>query len=133
MWENYKMIRLLANAPQPEWACFAIITAWNPASTLRHPEENDAHQQDLLNQLMNFPLLEVWGCSPDLSWRERSVAVACPLAFARQLAIRFGQNAIYWVDQGGLWLVPVLLQHEETVSLGPLVDYWIASAPPPVK
>jgi hypothetical protein len=133
MWENYKMIRLLANAPQPEWACFAIITAWNPASTLRHPEENDAHQQDLLNQLINFPLLEVWGCSPDLSWRERSVAVACPLALARQLAIRFGQNAIYWVDQGELWLVPVLLHHEETVSLGPLVDYWIASAPPPVK
>lgn len=133
MWENYKKIRLLANAPQPEWTCFAIITAWNPASTLRHPEENDAHQQDLLNQLINFPLLEVWGCSPDLSWRERSVAVACPLAFARQLAIRFGQNAIYWVDQGELWLVPVLLQHEETVSLGPLVDYWIASAPPPVK
>ena len=41
----------------------------------------------------------------------------CDKSQAVQLALQFEQNAIYWVEQGELFLVPVLMSQQEE-SLG---------------
>lgn len=125
MWENYKHIRFLAEAKVPDWPCFAIITAWNPASQPLTREENEQRHLCLSARLCDYPYLGVWGCSPDLGWQEYSLAVACPLGVAMGLAAEHGQNALYWVEAGHLSLVPVLLD-EQVVVLGELASYWIA-------
>lgn len=125
MWENYKQIRFLAEVPTPDWPCFAIITAWNPASQPLTRTENELRHQALLARLCDYPHLGVWGSAPDLGWQEFSLAVACPLSVAMGLAAEHGQNAIYWIEGGCLSLIPVLLA-EEAVVLGALAPYWIA-------
>ncbi|WP_234919455.1 DUF3293 domain-containing protein, partial [Aeromonas veronii] len=66
-----------------------------------------------------------WGSDPDERWQESSLAVALSLPQARQLAARFGQNALYWVEDGQLWLTPVLTD-KSAVCLGNIESFWIA-------
>jgi len=94
---------------------FAIISAQNPAGHLQHPSRNlllDKHFSDFLDQF-NWPYREIIGCSPDLAFQEKSWAVVCDKAEAIDLAIKFEQNAIYWVEQDKLYLVPALLSEQE--------------------
>lgn len=66
-----------------------------------------------------------WGFDLDERWQESSLSVALSLPQARQLAAHFGQNAIHWVEDGQLWLVPVLID-KSAVCLGNIESFWIA-------
>lgn len=129
LWENYKKTRFIAPFEPPPWPAFAIITAWNPASQPMSERRNLRRERALWRQLEGESVAgPLWGSSPDEQWRESSLAVALPLARACELAVRFGQNALYWVEEGQLWLVPVLIENT-AVCLGNIESYWIARTP----
>ncbi len=69
-----------------------------------------------------------WGSSPDESWRESSLLLASSRAEAIDLAARFGQNALYWVERGELWLLPVLMKGIP-LHLGRIESHWIVRNP----
>ncbi len=91
------------------WAeTFAIITAANPGGVNYSPAENELADSRLQRALEDtgFPLLRIVGCSPDLVHREQSWAVAGLLLLeSLRIAKEFGQNAVFWVDQGWLYVV----------------------------
>jgi hypothetical protein len=65
-----------------------------------------------LNQ-QRLPYRSVIGSAPDKSFQEKSWIVLCDKGTAVDLAMQFEQNAIYWVERGELYLVPVLMNHPE--------------------
>lgn len=129
LWENYKKICFIAPFETPYWPGFAIITAWNPASQQVGERRNRRRERALWRLLtleLQVPVAgPFWGSDPDERWQESSLAVALSLPQARQVAARFGQHAIYWVEDGQLWLVP-LLTDKSTVCLGYIESHWIA-------
>ena len=123
LWESYKTSIFLCHQALKCDVDFAIISAQNPAGNTEHPYLNlrrDKELQAYLN-LQRLPSRSVIGSAPDLSFQEKSWIVLCDKSIALQLAQKFQQNAIYWVQQGELFLVPVLMpQHEE--SLGAFIE-----------
>ncbi len=119
LWESYKTSIFLCHQALNCNVDFAIISAQNPAGTTEHPYLNlrrDNELQACLNQ-QRLPYRLVIGSAPDMSFQEKSWIVLCDKARAINLALRFEQNAIYWVERGELFLVPVLLQqHEESLG-----------------
>jgi len=86
---------------------FAVITACNPAGKLLDAEENarqTARFEALLRRI-GIAFTRVDGCSPDRTHREPGFAVRLPLEDASALARRFGQDALFWFDGEGFWLV----------------------------
>ena len=119
LWESYKTSVFLCHQPLGDQINFAIISAQNPAGQTEHPYLNlrrDNELQACLNQ-QRLPYRSVIGSAPDLTFQEKSWIVLCDKALAIQLALQFEQNAIYWVEQGELFLVPVLMSQPEE-SLG---------------
>ncbi len=95
----------------PPWPAYAIVTAWNPASQWVGARRNARRQRALSRQLADVLVMgPVWGSDPDECWQEASLLLRLSRAEAMRLAARFGQNALYWVEEGELWLVPVLLK-----------------------
>jgi hypothetical protein len=88
---------------------FAILTAWNPRGQPDHPE-NDARQAELEASLdargVHWRVLD--GCAPDRTHREASVAAVLPEAEALSLAVEWEQDAYFWYDGAGFWLVGAL-------------------------
>ena len=129
LWENYKKICFVAPFDPPAWPKFAIVTAWNPASRRVAERRNRRRERALWHHLtvdLQVPVVgPFWGSDQSERWQESSLAVALSLPQARQLAARFGQNAIYWVEEGQLWLVPVLID-KSAVCLGSIESFWIA-------
>ncbi|WP_084202216.1 DUF3293 domain-containing protein [Aeromonas fluvialis] len=132
LWENYKKICFIAPFEPPPWPEFAIVTAWNPASRWVAERRNRRRERALLRHLtvdLQVPVQgPFWGSDPDERWQESSLAVAISLPQARQVAARFGQNAIYWVAGGRLWLVPALTG-QSAVCLGDIESFWIVRHP----
>ena len=77
--------------------CWAVVTAWNPASLLRSAEENSLAQADLLGTVSELKLTG-WaaeGKADGGGWREESVCVLdLDVAGAVALGRRFGQLAV---------------------------------------
>lgn len=119
LWESYKTSIFLCHQALKGDVDFAIISAQNPSGVTEHPYLNlrrDNEFQALLNQ-HRLPYRSVIGSAPDLSFQEKSWIVLCDKQQAIALARQFEQNAIYWVEQGELFLVPVMLsQHEESLG-----------------
>lgn len=84
-----------------------IVTAYNPASALRTPEENARAHRRLRNELGRLGLR--WHrCVADADdadsprWREPGFCVPGPTRDAVvALGERFGQNAVVWVEPDG--------------------------------
>ena len=115
LWESYKTSIFLCHQALNCDVDFAIISAQNPAGQTEHPYLNlrrDNELQACLNR-QRLPYRSVIGSAPDLSFQEKSWIVLCDKSKAIQLALQFEQNAIYWVEQGALFLVPVLLSQQE--------------------
>jgi hypothetical protein len=98
---------------------FAIISAQNPLGDLKHRQLNLTLDCQFETRLKaeHLPYRRLIGASPDLSFQEQSWAVLCDKAKAIDLAMKFQQNAIYWVEAGELYLVPALFADSE-VYLG---------------
>ena len=128
LWENYRNVCFIAPFAPPVWAAYAIVTAWNPASQLVGMRRNARRQRALSRHLADTLVMgPVWGSAPDECWQEASLLLHIPQGEAIRLAARFGQNALYWVVEGELWLVPVLLKGEPC-HLGRLTSRWMLRA-----
>lgn len=115
LWESYKHSIFFCHQALNCQVDFAIISAQNPAGIPEHPYLNlqrDKELQACLNQ-RRLPYRSVIGSAPDHSFKEKSWAVVCEKADAVSLALKFEQNAIYWVEAGDLFLVPVLMHYTE--------------------
>lgn len=127
LWENYRKVCLFAPFAPPSWPDYAIVTAWNPASRRVGIRRNGRRQRALSRAIddSHGPHLgPVWVSAPDESWQEESLLLRASREEAISLAVRFGQNAIYWVEQGELWLLPALMKGEPR-HLGRLASRWI--------
>lgn len=110
LWECYKHSVFLCHQELGDDINFAIISAQNPLGTLCLQPQNLRLDCEFENELHQhgWPYRRVIGASPDLSFKESSWAVLCDKRRALELAKRYQQNAIYWVEQGELYLVPAL-------------------------
>lgn len=120
LWQAYKSTVFVLEQPLGCHFDFAIITACNPqgqdlpnsANRLR----DKALQQDIAQTGAVYRSL--YGCSPEFDYCERSWAVATDKQHATALAEKYQQNAIYWVEQGQLFLTPCLLTDFNEEHLG---------------
>ena len=128
LWENYRNVCFIAPFAPPVWAAYAIVTAWNLASQRVGMRRNARRQRALSRHLADTLVMgPVWGSDPDECWQEASLLLHIPQGEAIRLAARFGQNALYWVVEGELWLVPVLLKGAPC-HLGRLTSRWMLRA-----
>ncbi len=115
LWQTYKTTVFLSCDNFPALKQFAIVTAWNPNGKLALSDDNfksDKTLNDLLVQ-QQLPQYPIYGCSPDLTYREKSRAVEIDKATAVKIGKQFRQNAIFWVENDKLFLIPCLLQEKE--------------------
>ncbi len=115
LWDYYKSSVFLCHQPLGNAIDFAIISAQNPAGNLVPAAHNrllDCQFEQQL-RLSKLPYRSLIGASPDFSFQEKSWAVLCNKAQALAFAHQLQQNAIYWVEQGALYLVPALLPTDE--------------------
>ena len=90
-------------------APFAVITAFNPHGQDGSPGNPERQNElEMLLREEGVPFVRLDGCSPDLSHREASVAVHVSEERAREIAIRFGQDAIFSYDGETFYLVGAL-------------------------
>ncbi|MFT5719633.1 MAG: hypothetical protein ACI9T7_003848 [Oleiphilaceae bacterium] len=119
LWRKYQNITFEARQ-QPVYHYFAILTAFNPRSIVLTHSDNAKRNIALENNLTM--LTDAWMpiCCRSLDgyWAEPSFAVDLPFEQVFKLAKVFEQNAIYWIENNRLYLVPVLLEGIETQNLG---------------
>lgn len=84
---------------------FAIITACNPNGELLNLQENKKLNNLLTQQINQYEFIEIVGASPDLTHQEASFAVKVSKDEAIRIAKQFQQNAIFWVEQGEVFIV----------------------------
>lgn len=115
LWEQYKSTVFLCHQQLADHIDFAIISAQNPAGRIENPYVNLRLDKELnvLLDTLHFPYRSITGAARDGSFQEKSWVVLCEKAQAVSMARRFQQNAIYWVEDGVLYLVPVLLNANE--------------------
>ena len=98
---------------------FAIITAYNPGGIQQdHPTTNELQYRELTIRLESlgysyFPLL---AGSKDFSHVEPSFGVSIPQAQAIKLALEFNQDAIFWIENGAIYLVECQTHSSETIA-----------------
>lgn len=121
LWTAYASTVFWVGQPHGWRGDFAIITACNPAGQLLSPGANRIRDRQLQRELANcrVPHLRVIGAAPDHSHHEQSWAVWLPVVEANQIAAQFQQNAMFYVEQQRLWLLPCLMAGERR-DLGPL-------------
>lgn len=120
LWQQYKDSVFFIEQPLSEQLNFAIITAYNPEGQVCNLGANrlrDKALQHDINQL-KIPYRRIWGCSPQLDYSEKSWVIATEKKQAIELAIKYQQNAIYWIEQGMLYLTPCLMHTEAEELLG---------------
>ena len=120
LWLLYQDVVFEIEQPLSERLSFAIITAYNPQGmhlTLGH---NLTLDKALLADIdkLKVPYRRLLGCAPDRSHIEASWAVATDKQTACHLALKYRQNAIYWVENNLLYLIPCLLNEYDEVCLG---------------
>ena len=115
LWHFYRAIQFLLTQKIANHLSFAIITACNPNGKILSQSQNRLRDKALLCSIENLhcPYRAVIGAAKDMSHFEKSWAVFTEKQQAIQLGAQFVQNAIYYVNQGELTLVPVLMKAEE--------------------
>jgi len=109
---------VVEDPPSPLPAAFAIITAWNPMDRPTPLETNLAADETLrrLLRARRIPHFRVTGGSPDLHHREPGWACGMPRQDAIDLARRFDQRALWWIEDGTLVLVACIDGTAEAVG-----------------
>ncbi|MCG9697622.1 DUF3293 domain-containing protein [Shewanella sp. Isolate11] len=119
VWHCYQQTQFLLTQPLSPVLSFAIVTAHNPrGETLSAPQNRLLDRQlQLRIETLKHPYRSLVGSSLDLSHMEKSWAIPMDKRDAVELAKEFHQNAIYYIQQDQLQLVPCLLSYPE-LSLG---------------
>ncbi|MCL1077375.1 DUF3293 domain-containing protein [Parashewanella spongiae] len=119
LWRSYQTTQFLLTQPFANHLSFAIITACNPQGQQLNQSQNRLKDKQLLKEIeqLRCPYRAVLGADKDLSYFEKSWAIFIDKGQAIKLGEQFVQNAIYYVNQGKLTLIPVLLSANE-IDLG---------------
>ena len=120
VWQLYKQTVFLLEQPLNSQLSFAIITAYNPQGQqcnlgYNHSQDNKL-QADI--DILGCVYRKLWGCSPALDYAEKSWMISTDKTTAIKLAEKYQQNALYWVEQGELLLLPCLLKMKSEESIG---------------
>lgn len=86
---------------------FIIVTAFNPDGQNHSIESNQKFDADLAAQLQkkSLPSWRVIGGSHDFVHAEPSYAIETSLDAGIEIGIRFRQKAVFWINNGNLYLV----------------------------
>lgn len=108
----------------PEWAEFGIVTACNPLGESLTSEANAARDDELRRELEHrgLPVIRVRGCSPDLDHQEPGWAAPISRDDTVQLGNRFGQDAVFWISSGVVWLISCPPRSSAMEPLGPMLS-----------
>lgn len=119
LWSCYQSTEFLLTQPLSSVSRFAIVTAHNPQGELLSPCQNRLLDRKLLADIeaMGVPYRALIGTNSTLSHMEKSWAVFASEEESLELALKYRQNAIYYVVQDELLLLPCLMERE-VVSLG---------------
>lgn len=117
LWQLYQDVAFISYQPFAKDSCFAIISVLNPRGKIATPGQNLCRHMAFAAGVHAARLRyrKITGASGDLKFLEPSWAVFCSREQAEQYALEWQQNALYWVEQDQLWLLPALLQHEPVV------------------
>jgi len=99
----FKEIKVSYQYPQT----FAIITAWNPKDVILPEQENQKRNRCLQKSIKKTMVLgtKIIGASADLQHQELSLIIEGALQDLINLAQKFKQNAIFWVQGDSLELI----------------------------
>lgn len=99
----FKEIKVSYQYPQT----FAIITAWNPKDVILPEHENQKRNRCLQKSIKKTMVLgtKIIGASADLQHQELSLIIEGALQDLINLAQKFEQNAIFWVQGDSLELI----------------------------
>jgi hypothetical protein len=100
---------------------FAIISARNPEGRQQSDQLNQQAEQGMQQWLIRngYENCRIFGCSPTLDYVEPSFLVyMLGKENAVELAILFRQNALFWVSDDRLYLVPCDALSNTEVDLG---------------
>ncbi|WP_394201194.1 DUF3293 domain-containing protein [Shewanella waksmanii] len=116
LWQCYQQTQFLFTQPLSAQLSFAIITAHNPQGKILSSCQNRLLDRKLQREIekLDYPYRATVGTSVDRSHMEKSWAIAIDKPAAVALGLAFKQNAIYFVENDTLQLVPCLLTHTET-------------------
>ncbi|MED5523233.1 DUF3293 domain-containing protein [Gallaecimonas pentaromativorans] len=111
-WLLYQNTVFLMPKPLSKRLDFAIVTAHNPRGKLLSEQANHHRDLQLAAELTaaGVKAQSLWGCSPDLKHREKSWALVMAKTPALALGQKLEQNAIFWVQNDELYLLPCLLE-----------------------
>ena len=115
LWQYYQETEFLFTQTLSSQLSFAIITAHNPKGQILTSCQNRLLDRQLLLAIEKFNrhYRAVVGASRDRTHMEKSWAVAIDKLSAAHLGLKFKQNAIYFVDNNQLALVPCLFSQAE--------------------
>lgn len=106
---EYKRTRFITS-PQPGGfpIRFGVITACNPHGRIVTDEQNAAATAKLRQHLIETgrKVFPVTGCSPDFVHQEPGFGVACEAAEIMELGRAWKQEAVFWVEDGIVHLLP---------------------------
>jgi hypothetical protein len=119
LWQHYQQTIFLSHQPFCKQASFAIISVANPQGRVSNQGYNLCVNEAFAAELerSSYRYRSIIGASPCLQFQEVSWAVFCQQQQAIEMALKWQQNAMYWVEQGQLWLMPVLVA-EQAIALG---------------
>ena len=129
LWQIYKNVVFKFGQPLGANLDFAIVTAHNPRGNICSAGHNA-----MLDRLLQHDIAELGvlyrcleGCDVNQSHSEKSWAIATDKFVAVDLAKRHQQNALYWVANNELYLVPALLQGVDEEYIGRFSDKVLSS------
>lgn len=124
LWHFYKATHFLLVQQIASHLSFAIITACNPSGKVLSQSQNRLRDRQLLQSIenLNCPYRIIVGAATDMSHFEKSWAVFVEKPQAIKLGEEFVQNAIYYVNEGELTLVPISMKAQEE-RLGKFQQY----------
>jgi len=84
-----------------------VITAFNPHGIARLKDQNIYQNRELAHELkaMAIDVIELLAGNEDFSYYEPSYIFECERHKAVALGVKWQQNAIFWVEQGQLYLL----------------------------
>lgn len=123
-WQIYKKVVFEFRQPLSANLDFAIVTAHNPLGQICSSGQNSTLDRMLQNDIiaLRVPYRCLLGCDATKSHVEKSWALAVDKDVAIRLAKQYRQNALYWITNDKLYLVPALMNGYQEEYIGKFSD-----------
>jgi len=130
LWENYKKICFLAPFGMPSWPNLPSLQPGILPANGSETSQPASRAGTLASSGVHAGRQYGWPCVGSGTGRKLARVLArrgAAPARGLRTGCPFGQNAIYWIEGGQLWLVPVL-SDKSAVCLGDIAAFWIVRA-----